>query len=342
MTGMAVFQRSHEPMTEEQKNSEQKYEEDEINLLNYWRVIQKRQKLIVRVVSAVVLATAVISLLLTNIYQAKAVITPITYKEGRSGDASLSALMLQFGDIPGIRLPGGSSAAEIVNLLKSNILREKIIERYQLLPVLFYKKWDAEKKTWKEGPSLNPLVYIEKLVNIITSATQRGIKEKSPDVPDVWDGLRKLDKIVTVDHNKKEDTITITIENRDPEMAAKMVEHFLTALTDHMSSETRRVATINRQYLEDQLVKTADPLIKQKIYNLIAQQLETSMMAEVKENFAFKVIDPPKVPDKKTAPKRILMVVLSFIVSVFIAVFSAFFMEYLEKIKRKEKENLAV
>jgi uncharacterized protein involved in exopolysaccharide biosynthesis len=326
-------------MTEEQKNSEQGLEEEEITLLSYWHIIQKRRKLIVRVVIAAVLATAVISLLMTNIYQAKAVITPITLKEGRSGDATLSTLMLQFGDISGIRLPGGSSVAEIVNLLKSNILREKIIERYQLLPVLFYKKWDAEKKAWKEGLSLNPLVYIEKLANIITSATQRGISEKHPDIPDVWDGLRKLDKIVEISQNVKENAITITVDYRDPEMAARMVEYFLTALTDHMSSETRRVATINRQYLEEQLGKTADPLIRQKIYNLIAQQLETSMMAEVKENFAFKVIDPPKVPDKKISPKRIQMAILSFIVSIFIGVFLAFFMEHLEKIKSKERKN---
>jgi uncharacterized protein involved in exopolysaccharide biosynthesis len=323
-------------MKEEQKNSDQGHEEDEISLLNYWLVIRKRKKVILRIVIAAVLATVVVSLLMPNIYQARAVITPITSREGRAGDSALSVLAMQFGDFPGIRLPGGSSAAEIVNLLKSNILREKVIERYQLLPVLFYKKWDADKKDWKQGP----LVYVRRVVNAVTSATQRGISEQDPDVPDVWDGLRALDKIVMIDHNKKQDAITITVDYRDPEMAAKMVEYFLTTLTDHMSSETRRVATINRQYLEDQLGKTADPLIRQKIYNLIAQQVEASMMAEVKENFAFKVIDPPKVPDKKTAPKRTLMVVLSFIVSLCIGVFSAFFMEYLEKMKSKERENV--
>ena len=123
-------------------------------------------------------------------------------------------------------------------------------------------------------------------------------------------------------------------------MAAKINEYFLTALTDHMSGEARRVAMINRQYLEEQLGKTADPLIKQKIYNLIAQQLETSMMAEVKENFAFKVIDPPKVPDKKIRPKRTQMVLLSFFASLFMGVFLAFFMEYREKMKSKEKERI--
>lgn len=327
-------------MTEEQKNYEQGHEEDEINLLDYWRVIRKRQKLIVRMVIAAVLTTVVISFLMSNIYRAKAVITPISSKESGAGDSTLSVLALQFGVLPGIRLPGGSSAAEIVNLLKSNILREKVIDRYQLLPVLFYKKWDPEKKGWKQGASLNPLDYVEKFINAITSATQAGTGENDPGVPDVWDGLRTLDEIVEISHNIRGNAITITVDYRDPQMAAKMVEYFLTTLTDHMSSETRRVASINRLYLEEQLAKTADPLIKQKIYNLIAQQLETSMMAEVKENFAFKVIDPPKVPDKKIKPKRIQMALLSFVVSVFMGVFLALFMEYLEKIKSKERENL--
>jgi len=91
------------------------------------------------------------------------------------------------------------------------------------------------------------------------------------------------------------------------------------------------VAATNRVYLEQQLATTLDPLIKQKTYNLIAEQIELAMMSEVKENFAFKVIDPPLAPDKKTKPKRLMMVVLSFVVALFIGIFMAFFLEFLEK-----------
>jgi uncharacterized protein involved in exopolysaccharide biosynthesis len=167
------------------------------------------------------------------------------------------------------------------------------------------------------------------------------VKKKDDDVPDIWDGIRMLDEdIVNVKNDVKENTITITAEFNDPEMAAKIIEYFLVTLTDHMSSEAKRVAATNKQYLEAELGKTADPLLKQKIYELIAQQLETSMTAEVKENFAFKVIDPPKAPDKKAKPKRALMVILSVVVSGFIGVFVAFFMEYLEKVKGKEGESV--
>mgnify|MGYP001582039364 CR=1 FL=1 len=310
--------------------------DDEINLLDYWRVIWKRKVMITLVVVIIVLATTTLSIFMTNIYQSTAIITPISSKEGSGGSLS-SALAQQFGGLPGISLPGSSSASEIVNLLKSNILREKIIDRYNLLPVLFYEKWDDEKKDWKkEGKSfsLNPSVLVQKVLKTIGPEIRNpNPKAQDDGIPAVWDGLRTLNKIVKVADNKKDNTISISVEFSDPEMAAKMVEYFLVTLTDHMSGEAKRVARTNRKYLEEQLWATADPLIKQKIYNLIAQQIETSMMSEVKENFAFKVIDPPKAPDKKIKPKRAQMVVISFITALFAAVFMAFFLEYIEKMR---------
>jgi uncharacterized protein involved in exopolysaccharide biosynthesis len=51
--------------------------DEEINFLDYWRVIQKRWRLIVAIVLLAVLATGVISLVMTKIYRATAVITPV-------------------------------------------------------------------------------------------------------------------------------------------------------------------------------------------------------------------------------------------------------------------------
>jgi len=71
---------------------------------------------------------------------------------------------------------------------------------------------------------------------------------------------------------------------------------------------------------------------------MIAQQIETGMMAEVKENFAFKVIDPPMVPDRKIKPKRSKIVLVSLVVSLFLGICAAFFLEYKNKGKTKEGE----
>lgn len=295
--------------------------EVEIDLLKLARVIWKGKKLIIWMVAILTLTTAVVSFFMTNIYTAKAVLKPVS---SRDNGGRLSSLASQFGGmaaLAGIAMPSPTSSTEIVKLLESNILRKNIIERYNLLPVLFPDKWDEEKKVWKKsGFSFNPLMLTGK---------------KNPNVPDTWDGIRKLNKNVRIYYDLKEDIITITVNFRDPDMAARIANYFIATANDHISSEAKRIAGINKDYLEKQLQETKDNLVQQKIYSLIAEKIETMMMAEVKESFAFKVLDPPMVPDMKSSPKRVQMVIIAFIASLLLAVFVVFFREYLKNIKAK-------
>lgn len=285
----------------EEKPIEQ--EDDEINLLDYVKVILKHKRLIFWIIGVTVVLTAIISLIMTPIYEAKAVILPIATQGERVG---VSAIASQFGPIP----PEQSGASEIVGLLKSNKIREMVLKRYKLLPVLL-----------EEG----------------------SLKEKTEDEM-VWMGLRYLEETLKINLKQKENTIEISMQFKDPKIVAGIVNYILNDLTDYMSSETRRVAETNQKYLESQIDKTADPFIKTKIYSLIAQQIETSAMAEAKENFAFKILDPPKIPDKRIKPKRRIMVMTSFVVSLFLGIFMAFGKEFLEKQKegpnRKEWEDI--
>ncbi len=314
-------------------------QDDEINLLELWQVVWKRRKLIARIVAVCVILTVVVSLLMTNIYESKAVIMTVESKSSASGGGMAAAMAAMGGGLAGmIGTPESATSSEIVLLLNSNILREKIIKEYNLLPVLFSKQWDGEKKAWKKGGgfSLNPLTWVSKLISAVKPADKKAVK-KEPGVPDMWDGLRALDGAVKINNNIKEKSITISVQFDDPVIAANIANYFIATLNNHMSSEAKRVAAINKKYLEEQLPLNSDPLIKQKIYTMIAQQVETTMMAEVKENFSFKVIDPPKVPDRKVKPKRAQMVVLSFVVALFLAVFVVFALEYLEKIKKVDR-----
>lgn len=324
-------------MTEEKKPSEPvnvvAENEDEIDLLELARTIWKGKKLIIGIAVIVTLATIAYSLSLTNIYTAQAVLKPVSSKDG---GGRLSSLASQFGGIAslaGIAMPGAASSAELVSLLKSNVLKKNMIEKYNLLPILFPKQWDEEKKAWKktsDGFSLNPLALISKI-----KPAQPNTPKKEPGAPDMWDGIRALNGYVSINYNAKEDVITITVNYRDPDIAARIANYFIASLNDHMSSEAKRVAVTNREYLEKQLQETKDPIVQQKIYNLIADKIETTMMAEVKEGFAFKVLDPPMAPDQKSKPKRAQMVFIAFIVSLFFAVFVVFFREYVKKIKAK-------
>ena len=320
---------------------EQMTQDDEINLLEYWGVIRKRWKFIISLMLIVAFAVAVRSLFMDNIYQASAVIAPVESKDRAGGMSSLAAQFGGLAGIAGISMPGSASLNEIKSLLNSKVLKEKVIEQNNLLPVLFPDAWDEEKGAWKKPGKpmflLGVLSDLKKKVKAMASPKKPARGDAVNQVgPTIWDGLRALDQIMKVSIDQKTSMITVSAELNDPEIAAKLVEYFLAALTDHMSSEAKRVARTNRAYLEEQLLRTADPVVRQKINSLLGQQVETMLMAEVKENFAFKVIDRPMVPDRKIKPKRAQMVVLSSLLAAFIGVFLAFFLEYLEKVRKSE------
>ena len=258
----------------------------------------------------------------------------------KSGGGIASSLMQQMGGLSGlIGLSDSASSTEMVLLLNSDILREKIIKDYNLLPVFVSRQRPEENKALKKGKekgfTLNAHSLFFMLFEPVLPANKKIVKKDNVSL-----GLLMLAMTVRIDHNVMDKTITISAESDDPVFAANLVNYFLTTLNNHMSNEAKRVAAINKQYLEDQLLKTADPLIKQKLYNMIAQQVETSMMAEVKENFCFKIIDPPRVPDEKIKPQRSIMVVSSFLVSLFLGVVIVFFLEFLGKIKKLKADRL--
>lgn len=322
-------------MTEEIKQSEPTnivYEnEDEIDLLELAKKIWEGKKLIIWIVVGFTLATIVASLFMTNIYTANAVIQVVSSKDSGGRISSLASQFGGLASIAGIAMPSAASSTELVTLLKSKGLKKQVLEKYNLLPVLFPEKWNKEKKTWKTSKiNFNPLVLVAKLM-----PEKTGAPKKDESIPDTWDGIRELDKIINIDYDTKKDIITITANFRDPEMAAAIVSYFITELNEHMSSEAKRMAVVNKQYLEKQLLETNDILVQQKVYSLIAEKIEMMMMAEVKEGFAFKVLDPPMAPDMKSKPKRAQMVIVAFMVSLFLGVFMVLFRDYLKKIKAK-------
>ncbi len=303
--------------------------EGEISFLEILKVIWRGKKLVVWIVLICTFAVAVVSLFFTNVYTARAVLKPNSPSQvpGR-----FSSLALQYGGIAslaGIAMPSQTSSSEIVNLLESNILKKEIIENHHLLPILFSDDWDAAGKTWKK-PGFNPLAWLAKL-----RSAPPGTTRKQPGVPDIQDGIRALRKITTIDYDSKDDIITISADFPDPDIAARIVDYSIATLNDHMSFEAKRIAVVNKAYLEKQLQETTDSLVQQKIYNLIAEKIETIMMAEVKEGFAFKVLDPPMAPDKKSKPRRTAMVVVTFVVSLFLGACIVLIRENIRKSKAK-------
>jgi uncharacterized protein involved in exopolysaccharide biosynthesis len=288
-------------------------DEDEISLVDLFMVLLKRKWLIIGLVFLTGVAAVLISLQMTNLYRSEATIAARQQEQ-----SSTRALTGALGGLGGIvasefGLGGGSDADIIEVLVKSRRLAELVIEKHSLLPLLFKEKWDAQKSAWLESPA-----------------------------PTIQDAYRLISKdLLKVARDRKTDVITLSMEHEEPEFARQMVAYYITELSEQLRAKVLKDAQENMRFLNEQLERTTDPLLREKIYNMLAKEIEKDTFARAQTYYGFYVLDPPIAPDldKKAKPKRALICILSVMVAFFVAVFLAFFLEYVVRLKKDDPDR---
>jgi uncharacterized protein involved in exopolysaccharide biosynthesis len=287
-------------------------EEDEISLLDYWRVMMKRKRMILAFIFVVTAGSIIISLLMPNIYRSEVVLAPVEEKESSSGVGALLGQFSGLASMAGISLGGGNYEVNLA-VLKSRSFIKKIVEENDLMPLLFPDEWDARKKTWIERDP-----------------------EKQPTL---WDAYRLVNKILIVSTDKESNLTRVAMERKDPNQAASWLRLFIETLDKHLKDQAIKEAEANISYLNEQIEESPLLEMRQALYGVIAEQTRQIMLAKAQQYFAFKIIDPPEPPDRKYKPKRSMIVILSAFVAAFMAIFLAFFLEYIERQKQEMKED---
>jgi uncharacterized protein involved in exopolysaccharide biosynthesis len=250
--------------------------------------------------------------MLPNIYRSEATIMP-RQQEKSAASSALSALG-GLGGVAGelVGLGGGGDIEKFEVVLKSRELSRRVVKKYKLMPELFEEQWDPLKKDWKENPA-----------------------------PTIQDAYKILMGMLTISRERNSNVLSIKFDNEDPRFAKIMAEHYLTELSESLREDTLKDAEENKKFLEEQLLQTSDPLLKVKISDLLAKEIEKETFALAQKYYSFIVLDPPVAPDqdKKVKPRRALICILSVTVASFFAIFLAFFLKYIDSVKSNEDEE---
>ena len=289
-------------------------DEDEINLLDYWRVLMQYKWLIVGISILTTAIAVIMAVTATEIYRAEVTIAAAD-EQSSGGVAGLAGQFGGLAALAGVNLGGGGGKSEeALAILSSRQFTVEFINDNKLMPILFEDAWDIEGKKW--------------------------LVEDEKDIPSAWDAYKVFDAIREVSNDAKTGMTKIAIEWKDPVLAAEWANKLLTKLNEH-----RKVAAIAEsdksiQYLKNELQQTSVVEMRQALFQLIEAQSKNKMMANVRDEFAFKVIDPAVVPEERIKPKKKLMVILGGMVGLMLGVFLAFFISFIRNQKtRTEKEK---
>lgn len=121
-------------------------DEDEINLLDYWRVLVKRKGLLALIVGMAMAASVAVSLYLPKIYASTTSLLPP--QDNSSGGLGMIAQLP--GGLSGLAggLLGGESTADLwVGILKSQTVLDAIVERLDLMRIYEAKTFEGARNT---------------------------------------------------------------------------------------------------------------------------------------------------------------------------------------------------
>jgi uncharacterized protein involved in exopolysaccharide biosynthesis len=226
------------------------------------------------VVGAAVFATMSLLIFLDQpVYRAYVTLAP-TRPPMEPNQVSLTEELIGIGlgspidvDVSGIR----TSQNEAFATLNSRSISRLFIESEGLMPILFAKEWDAAAGKWKPADP-----------------------NKHPSIDDAVEMFER--EIRYISKNDATGFIRINIEWTDPELAATWANR-LVELTDEVLRERDiREAQDSIQFLQEQAKRAPLESVKQLIYALVESYSKTIMLARVKDNYVFSIIDPATAP----------------------------------------------
>jgi uncharacterized protein involved in exopolysaccharide biosynthesis len=279
------------------------YPDDEIDLKELFMVLWSGKWLISAVTGAAAVISVVVALSLPNIYTASALLAP-----AESGGGGLSGLMKQYGglaSLAGVSLPGGEegSRAQLgMQLMKSRSFIGDFVERHDILPELM------AVESW--NPHSGDLIFKSDVYDVASKTWVRDVDPPRVPTPSMQEAHKVFLEILEVSQEKQTGYVTISVQHQSPIFAAQLVTWLVEDINAVVKAQDIEEASKSIEYLTQQIVNTSLADLQAMFFELIQSQTERAMLAEVRPEYVFKIIDPAITPEEKSKPNRALFCIL--------------------------------
>lgn len=278
--------------------------DDEIDLKELFLALWKGKWIILLLTTLFAVGGVLYALSQPNTYKAEAILASAS--DSKSG--GLAAMASQFGglaSLAGISLGGGGTdgKATALAILQSRQFLNTFIEKHDLLvPLMAGAKWSEAS----DELLLDPKIY-----DVSSKTWLREVPVGKSPTPTEWEAYKQFKTLINISESKDNGLVTLSITHLSPTIAKQWVDWLVIDLNASIKKESLDDTRRNIRYLEAQIENTSISDMQTVFYQLIEEQTKNLMLAQVQEEFAFKIIDPAVVPEEKAGPKRALICVLA-------------------------------
>lgn len=234
----------------------------------------------------------VTALLMPPMFRAQALVAPVLQNEGAGAAGGTLRSLSGLAALANIDIgAGGGRKDQSFATLNSMGFAREFIEKHNLLPVLYAKRWDAQAGRWKSGER----------------------------VPTLGEAVKYFTNgVVSIADDKKTSFVTITVDWYSPQQAAEWANGMIDLVNDKLRAEAINHTSRSLEYLNGELAKTSVVELRQAIYRLVEEQENNAMLANVQRDYAYRFIDAAVAPEHKNSPKRAVMTAVGAAIGLFI------------------------
>ena len=254
---------------------------DELDFIGLWKVLIEYKLLIIVFTTLTTLGATYYASTLPTIYKAEVLMIPAS-----GGGGGLSNRLGGLADMAGVSLGGSSAGAEgeqALARLKTRSFLTNHIKEKNLKPILFASRWSEQGKLWID---------------------------KEPSDREASELL--LDMVTTsIDSKDKAGLVAFSLEWENPANPDKIAD-MANDLVSNMNFRAKQRAIVEAKnsisFLEKELEQTNILNSQTILYSMIEQQMQKIMLANIRDEFVFKVIDSAVVP-RYAETKPVLMII---------------------------------
>jgi uncharacterized protein involved in exopolysaccharide biosynthesis len=240
-----------------------------------------------------------LALSMTRIYRANSVVAIDPQASESLGSGLLGGQLGGLAGLAGISLGGANRRLEYISVLDSRVLASQFIEENELKYQFFADKWDAEKKRWT-----------------------------SKKIPTDDDAYRFFaEQVKGVDEDRRTGLVTVSMEWKDRHAAARWANLYVTRANDLLRARAMQEAKSSLEFLDRELANAGTVEIREAMYQLVEAQKKQQMLATVRQDYIFHIIDPAVVADEDrfVKPKRLMIVMACAFIGGFLGLGYALF-----------------
>ncbi|WP_310734079.1 Wzz/FepE/Etk N-terminal domain-containing protein [Colwellia sp. BRX9-1] len=319
-----------------QQLAENNNSDEDIDLAELWRAIWSGKYIIIVISFIFAVSSIAFALSKPDIYKASILLAPASSDSA----GGMGALAGQFGglaSLAGISLGGGGTdkTALALEIIKSRAFLETFIIKHELLvPLMASENWDR---------ATDSLVINKELYDSKNKKWLREASYPKKSEPSSWEAYQELLKLLSITQDKATSLVTIDVAFYSPEVAKQWLIWLVEDVNDFMREKDEKEAQSSIDYLTKQLENTEVSAMETVFYQLIEEQTKNMMLTKVSAEYVLKTIDPAQVPEKKSGPKRALIVVLGTMLGGILSVLIVLIRHFTKNNKstKPKDENLA-